>query len=148
MQAVLCRSHFAQNPLCSLVSVRARLTSSLISEYSAAHYRPMHVYSGYSLCSVAVSKIPGYQRTTKYKLLYARTNAQSRALKGLPTTNEPAPEPPTWQALHEFTQAVDPSVIDSLQPSEGSKKVLANAKQSEFSIFELRKAHGAKKFFD
>lgn len=92
------------------------------------------------------SKIPGYQRTTRFRLLYARTNAQSRALKGLPTTDEPAPEPPTWQAIHEFSKAVDSSAIEAIEKAGGS--VLSNAKQVELAIYELRKAHGAKKFFD
>jgi hypothetical protein len=69
-------------------------------------------------------------------------------LKGLPTTDEPSPEPPTWQAIHEFSQAVDPSAFDAVKNAEGSKKILSDAKQLELAIYELRKAHGEKKFFD
>jgi hypothetical protein len=67
-------------------------------------------------------------------------------LKGLPTTDEPAPEPPTWQAIHEFSQVVDSSAIDAIKKADSA--VLSNAKQVELAIYELRKAHGAKKFFD
>ncbi|KIV98508.1 uncharacterized protein PV09_09685 [Verruconis gallopava] len=97
---------------------------------------------------VLASKIPGYCRTTYYRLLYARTNAQSRALKGLPTIDEPTPEPPTWQAIHEFSEPIDASVFDNIKNEEESRAILADAKQVELRIFELRKAHGAKKFFD
>jgi len=96
----------------------------------------------------AASKIPGYQRTMRFRLLYARTNAQSRALKGLPTTNEAAPEPPTFQAIHEFSQAVDTSAFDIIKNAEGSKKILSGAKQLELAIFKLAKGFGKKQFFD
>ena len=64
----------------------------------------------------------------------------------MPTTDEPAPEPPTWQALHEFDRVVDQSAIDQVEKAGGS--FLSNAKQVELTIFELKKAHGAKKMFD
>ncbi|KAI2484708.1 hypothetical protein Ptr902_03648 [Pyrenophora tritici-repentis] len=54
-----------------------------------------------------LSQSPHFIRTLRYKLLYARTNAQSRALKGLPTTDEPHPEPCTWLAIHEFSRSPD-----------------------------------------
>jgi len=95
-----------------------------------------------------VSKIAGFQRTTRYSLLYARTNAQSRALKGLPTTDEPAPEPPTWMAIHEFDRVVEASEVDGVKEMEVVKKVLGKAKQVEFETYKLAKAHGSKKFFD
>jgi hypothetical protein len=96
----------------------------------------------------AVSKIPGFKRTTRYRLLYARTNAQSRALKGLPTTDEPAPEPPTWAAVHEFERVVDASSVDAVKKTEEAKTILGDAKQVEFVTYKLAKAHGGKKFFD
>jgi hypothetical protein len=69
-------------------------------------------------------------------------------LKGLPSTDEPAPEPPTWQAIHEFSQAVDSSAFNAIKNGAGSKKILEDAKQVELTIFELRKAHGQKKFLE
>jgi hypothetical protein len=102
----------------------------------------------YAQLQDAVSRIPGWKRTTRYKLLYARTNAQSRALKGLPTTDEAPPEPPTWAAVHEFNCDVEASSIEAAKSTEGSKKILGNAKQVEFVTYRLAKAHGGKKYFD
>jgi hypothetical protein len=80
--------------------------------------------------------------------LYARTNAQSRALKGLPTTDEAPPEPPTWAAVHEFDRKVDAPAIEGVKGTEQAKKMLSAAKQVEFTTYRLAKAHGGKKFFD
>lgn len=95
-----------------------------------------------------MSIIPGFQRTTRYKLLYARTNAQSRALKGLPTTDQAPPEPPTWAAVHEFDREVDASSIEAVKSAEQAVEILAVAKQVEFVTYRLAKAHGGKRFFD
>ncbi|KAF2436965.1 hypothetical protein EJ08DRAFT_684595 [Tothia fuscella] len=95
-----------------------------------------------------ISKLPGYQRSTFYKLLYARTNAQSRALKGLPTTEEPAPEPPTLQAIHEFDRVVKIEELKEMKETKKAREILGNAEQTEFCVFRLIKAHGEKKFFD
>ncbi|KAK5712557.1 hypothetical protein LTR17_017938 [Elasticomyces elasticus] len=96
----------------------------------------------------AVAKIPGYSRTTIYKLLHARTNAQSRALKGLPTTDEPAPEPPTCQAIHEFDSEVAGDYLDTIRNVGSTADVLSGAKQVEVTCWKLAKAHGEKRFFD
>jgi len=95
-----------------------------------------------------ISKLPGYQRTTYYKLLYARTNAQSRALKGLPTTDEAPPEPPTLQAIHEFDRIVKPEELKEAKETPQGKKILKDAKQVESVIYGLAKAFGDKKFYD
>jgi hypothetical protein len=95
-----------------------------------------------------ISKIPGYQRTTYYKLLYARTNAQSRALKGLPTTNEAPPEPPTLQAIHEFDRLVNLDELNKMKGTSEAKKILGTAKQVETLAYGWVKSHGDKKFFD
>ncbi|ORY15278.1 hypothetical protein BCR34DRAFT_478161 [Clohesyomyces aquaticus] len=93
-----------------------------------------------------ISKDSNYLRTTRYRLLYARSNAQSRKLKGLPTTDEPAPEPPTWWAIHEFSAEPSSAARDSVdaEPSE----VLTKAKQKELHVYKLEKAHGGKRFFE
>jgi hypothetical protein len=95
-----------------------------------------------------ISKIPGYQRTTYYKLLYARTNAQSRALKGLPTTDEAPPEPPTLQAIHEFDRLVNIEELKEMKETVEAKKILDSAKQVEVVVYSWVKSHGDKKFFD
>ncbi|KAF2650892.1 hypothetical protein K491DRAFT_696915 [Lophiostoma macrostomum CBS 122681] len=93
-----------------------------------------------------VSKAPNYVRSLRFKLLYARTNAQSRALKGLPTTDEPAPEPPTWQAVHEFS--AEPAQAIREKVKNDSSEVLTKAKQNELHVYKLAKVHGGGKFFE
>ena len=79
-------------------------------------------------------------------MLYARTNAQSRKLKGLPTTDEPAPEPPTWQAVHEFSTEPDSRV--RISAKSVSSEVLRKAKQDELHAYRLAKVHGKGNFFE
>jgi hypothetical protein len=96
--------------------------------------------------TTTVSKMPNYLRTVRFRLQYARTNAQSRKLKGLPTTDEPAPEPPTWQAVHEFTAEPPQIVVDKVKGD--SSTVLKAAKQNEVNVYKLAKVHGGGKFFE
>ncbi|KAF2836236.1 hypothetical protein M501DRAFT_940071 [Patellaria atrata CBS 101060] len=96
----------------------------------------------------AISKLQGYIRTTRFKLLYARTNAQSRALKGLPTTDEPNPEPPTHLSLHEFERDPSRDELTRALESGNGKKIFSEAKEVETHIYKIAKAHGAKKFFE
>jgi len=95
-----------------------------------------------------VSSIQGYQRTTRYRLQYARTNAQSRKLKGLPAPDEPEPEPPTWQAFHEFDRIVEREELRRLEETEQAKKVLSASEESEIAVYKLAKAHGNQRFLD
>ena len=87
-----------------------------------------------------------YQRSVHFRLLYARTNAQSRALKGLPTTDEPLPEPPTWIAVHEFSAEPTSDVRELIK--NDPHEVLKKAKQNETHAYRLAKAHGIGKFFE
>jgi hypothetical protein len=80
--------------------------------------------------------------------LYARTNAQSRALKGLPTTDEAPPEPPTLQAIHEFDRIVKQEELKEAKETAQAKKILGAAKQVESDIFGLAKSFGDKTFYD
>ncbi|KAF2111435.1 hypothetical protein BDV96DRAFT_649995 [Lophiotrema nucula] len=96
--------------------------------------------------TTTLSETPGYLRTLRFRLLYARTNAQSRKLKGLPTTDEPAPEPPTWQAVHEFSTEPDSRV--RISASSVPSEVLKQAKQNELHVYKLAKVHGKGKFFE
>ncbi|KAH7355795.1 hypothetical protein BKA66DRAFT_474924 [Pyrenochaeta sp. MPI-SDFR-AT-0127] len=97
-----------------------------------------------------VSREKGYIRTLRFRLLYARTNAQSRALKGLPTTEEPYPEPSTWLAVHEFSETPGSVVVASLEQdlSETAKKHGWGKTQSEVHVWSLEKVHGEGKFFE
>lgn len=94
----------------------------------------------------AASKLDGHIRSTLYHLQYARTNAQSRALKGLPTTDAPAPEPPTWLAMHELEEAS--RVPPELEKTPGAEKVLGNAKEVERAAYRLARGLGSRWFFD
>lgn len=78
-------------------------------------------------------------RTLHYKLLYARTNAQSRALKGLPTTDEPHPEPSTWLAMHEFSELPDEAVLRDMSGEQGA---LLGGVESEVHVWRLFRVHG------
>ena len=90
--------------------------------------------------------LKGHIRSTFYHLQYARTNAQSRALKGLPTTDAPAPKPSTWVAMHEFEEAM--SVPPELEQTPNAKRVVQGAKQVEVVVYRLARALGTKWFFD
>jgi hypothetical protein len=101
-----------------------------------------------------LSQIPHYIRTLQFKLVYARTNAQSRALKGLATTDEPCPEPSTWLAIHEFAALPRDTILDSLHIS--AEKILNGTGDvgvwertvSEMHVWRLESVHGKGKFFD
>lgn len=67
-------------------------------------------------------------------------------MKGLPTTDAPAPEPPTWLAMHEFEEVR--SVPPELVNTPNARKVLQGAKQVERVVYRLAKALGTKWFFD
>ncbi|KAF2827925.1 hypothetical protein CC86DRAFT_320360 [Ophiobolus disseminans] len=96
--------------------------------------------------TAALSKASHYIRSLRFKLVYARTNAQSRALKGLATTDEPNPEPPTWRAIHEFS--AEPSTKTANLVNESQSEILRQAKQTEFGVYKLAKFHGNGKFFE
>ncbi|KAF4625432.1 hypothetical protein G7Y89_g12735 [Cudoniella acicularis] len=92
----------------------------------------------------------GYLRTTRYKLLYYRTNAQSRELKGLP----PRPEdkevqaPPTWLAIHEFdTEDLDTKALMATADTEWSKGILGSIARMEALTYHHVASYGDGKFF-
>lgn len=91
-----------------------------------------------------VGKIAHYTRTTRYKLQYARSNAQSRQLKGLGSSEEQPPEPPTYMAIVEF----DNESIDISNIHEVVKTLKSPAKEVEIETWNLAKAHGDWSFFD
>lgn len=104
--------------------------------------------------TAVISKTPHYIRTLHFKLLYARTNAQSRALKGLPTTDEPRPEPSTWLAIHEFAQLPEDTVLESVHSSvetilNGSEtREEWGRSESEVHVWKLDSVQGEGMFFD
>jgi hypothetical protein len=86
-----------------------------------------------------VSRVQNYQRSLRFQLLYARTNAQSRALKGLPTTDEPSPEPPTWMAIPEFSAEPALDLMSSIWNI--SHTVLEKAKQNRTEAYVLERCN-------
>ncbi|KAH8675716.1 hypothetical protein BX600DRAFT_507931 [Xylariales sp. PMI_506] len=96
-----------------------------------------------------LSKAAGYLRTTRYKLSYARTNAQSRVLKGLATESEAGPEPPTWLAIHEFeVEDVDLAALGPLTASPWTTKIHAERKLGIFRHYKLVNSFAGGEFFN
>ncbi|KAH6875985.1 hypothetical protein BKA58DRAFT_132623 [Alternaria rosae] len=93
---------------------------------------------------------PQFIRTLRFKLLYARTNAQSRALKGLPTTDEPHPEPSTWLAIHEFAGSPDENLVKALNDgmSKAAEECGWGETEMETLVWRLDRVHGDGKFFE
>lgn len=81
--------------------------------------------------------------------MFSRSNAQSRALKGLPvTSNEPQPNPPTYLALHEFeSEEIDLAALKTLTDTEWTKKVHDNAETALHPVYKIAKAHGKGEWF-
>lgn len=81
--------------------------------------------------------------------MYARSNAQSRALKGLPaTSDEPPPDPPTWLAMHEFeSDSVDVQAIKKLTDTEWTARIHKNVKVAEHPVYRVAKVHGKGEWF-
>ncbi|KAI4937445.1 uncharacterized protein J4E92_002176 [Alternaria infectoria] len=93
---------------------------------------------------------PQYMRTLRFKLLYARTNAQSRALKGLPTTDEPHPEPSKWMAMHEFAGLPDDNFVKALDndASKAAEEGSWGETEVETLVWKLDRVHGDGKLFE
>ncbi|CAK7215346.1 hypothetical protein SCUCBS95973_002450 [Sporothrix curviconia] len=95
-------------------------------------------------------KIPGYLRTTRYELRYARSNDQSRKFKGLSSTGEAPPERPTWLAIHEFETAPagktgDLAAVAAATPGGAAVKKAATAWQLD--LYHFAKTHGKGELF-
>ncbi|KAF1847009.1 uncharacterized protein K460DRAFT_277480 [Cucurbitaria berberidis CBS 394.84] len=104
----------------------------------------------YDRQTAQVSQGKGYIRSLRFRLLYARTNAQSRALKGLPTTDEPNPDPPTWLSIHEFSTIPDKSVAEALAKDPGDAETGGKQRvtQNEVHVWKLERVHGEGIFFE
>ncbi|KAH7384427.1 hypothetical protein DE146DRAFT_622670 [Phaeosphaeria sp. MPI-PUGE-AT-0046c] len=98
----------------------------------------------YSKQTEELAQCPGYSRTSMFDLRYARTNADSRKLKGLPASDEPSPEPSTWLAMHELDERPAEDVVEKIRKDA---KQLGEV-QGEVYVWELQKTHGEGKFFD
>lgn len=97
-----------------------------------------------------LSRVPNYVRTTRYKLLYHRTNAQSRILKGLPPRDEDkeVQTPPKYLAIHEFdTETPDFKEIMKTADTKWSKRILGDIERMEIPNFKLVERYGDGEFF-
>lgn len=124
----------------SIVSVQIELKEGADAEDFDKWYREEHL--------VLLSKATGYLRSTRFKLAFARTNAQSRALKGLPTTDEPPPTPPAWLTIHEFeVEAPDMLEMKRLTASPWTDRIYEGRKLGVFNTFKLLAEFGEKDWF-
>ncbi|KAI1845264.1 hypothetical protein JX266_008574 [Neoarthrinium moseri] len=97
-----------------------------------------------------LSKAKGYLRSTRFKNVYARTNAQSRALKGLSTTDKlaAAPLPPVWLTIHEFeVESPDLAEMKALTASPWTERIYAERKLGIFKVYKLVAEFGQKDWF-
>jgi len=91
-----------------------------------------------------MAKATGYLRTLSFDLRFARSNAESKRLKGLPAGHQPSIEPSTHLAMHEFEERPDEELVKTLRSSVSE---LGDV-QPEVLVFELHRVHGERKFFD
>ncbi|KAH3974198.1 hypothetical protein HBI56_088340 [Parastagonospora nodorum] len=89
-------------------------------------------------------KAQGYLRTLSFDLRFARSNAESKKLKGLPAGDEPSTEPSTHLAIHEFEERPDEQLVEIVRKSVSE---LGDV-QPEVLVFELHRVHGEREFFD
>lgn len=95
-----------------------------------------------------LSKVEGYLRSTRYKLVFAHTNAQLEKLKGSSGAEAPPPQPATWLTLHEFsTETMDAAKVQAATNTEWTTRILQNSKIAEFHTYSLAKAHGKGEWF-
>lgn len=75
-------------------------------------------------------------------------------MKGLPTTDEPQPDPPTWLAIFEFADLPTEKVSENLvtiaekELSRTEKAEDWGRTESEVHVWRLFRAHGNGKLFD
>ncbi|KAF9895142.1 hypothetical protein FE257_000044 [Aspergillus nanangensis] len=127
----------------SLIAAEVELKEGVSAEEFDQWYREEH-------CPL-ISKSKGFLRSTRFKLAYARTNAQSRVLKGLaPETDEPLPEPATWLSLHEFeceADEMDLVELGKLTATPMCEKMVGDFKQCDTRVFRMVKEFGEKDWF-
>lgn len=92
-----------------------------------------------------LAQFSGYARTSTFDLRYARTNAESRKLKGLPPSDEPSPEPSTWLAMHEFDERPSEEIVEQVRKSV---QVLEGDVAEDVHVWELQRTHGTGKYFE
>lgn len=94
----------------------------------------------------------GYVRSTRYKLIWGRSNATSRNFKGVAGDSAPPPEPlalPEWLSLHEFgSEEVDIPGMKKHTDTEWTRKVFGYTKEYRHAVFKIAKEHGTGEIFN
>jgi hypothetical protein len=85
-----------------------------------------------------ITQCPDYMRTLVFTLQFARTNAESRRLKGLPAMDDASLEPSSWLAMHEFENEPDDKVLMRV---EQALKTLGDV-EGEVCVWRLARVHG------
>lgn len=96
-----------------------------------------------------VAEVPGFVRCTRYRLVYHRTNAQSRELKGLAARAEDKAikDPPTYMNLFEFDiENPNMAALMATGETDWAKKIM-NDCDREAGIYVTEKLFGDEKFF-
>jgi hypothetical protein len=101
----------------------------------------------YEIQTAVVSQFGGYRRTLRFQLQYARSNAQTRKLKGLPTTDGPLPEPSKWLAIHEFSTLPSKDVVEDVKQGFRDAVEQVGENESDVHVWRLEKIHGTGEFF-
>lgn len=57
-------------------------------------------------------------------------------------------DPPTWLALHEFTEEFDEKALRETGKTEWSQKIMGGAKRVEIPMYKHVKSYGDEKFFN
>ncbi|ERS98647.1 hypothetical protein HMPREF1624_05434 [Sporothrix schenckii ATCC 58251] len=127
------------------------LAKSLVAEQiETSDAAGLHAWYKTAYLPALAARLPGYLRTTRYELKYARSNDQSRRFKGLSSTDAPPPTRPTWLAIHEFSTDAGAREADlqAVQASaSGFDAVKAAAKVWQSDLYHFAKSHGKGELF-
>ncbi|KAM0276540.1 hypothetical protein ACHAQH_006641 [Verticillium albo-atrum] len=123
----------------TILSAQVELGPDVSPEEFDRWYREEHLEK--------MAQVDGFLRATRFKLAFARSNAQSRALKGLAAEGEEAPRPPTWLALHEYSGDLDMQNMLEMTDSEWARKVISGLKVAKMPVYGIVVAHGKKDWF-
>lgn len=85
-----------------------------------------------------VSKLPGWQRTSRFKLVFKKENKDE--------SGKPKPITPTWLALHEFKSGSfdEGSIKGLLSQKRDAKEIEKTAKKIDVAAFEMMSRFGDK----
>ncbi|KAK0109530.1 hypothetical protein ONS95_002218 [Cadophora gregata] len=98
-----------------------------------------------------LSTVPGYLRTTRYRLMHHSTNEDTRVMFGLTSKDDlviqERDEPPTWHAIHEFDENFDMNALRETIDTEWTKKIFSDTTKQEYNVYRHEKSYGDGEFF-